>query len=77
MHIGIPKEIKVKENRVAMTPGGVESLVRRGHRVTVEAGAGAGSSFADEAYAKAGATLGSAADAWAAEMVDELPATNR
>ena len=69
MHIGIPKEIKVKENRVAMTPGGVESLVRRGHQVTVEAGAGLGSSFSDEAYAKAGATLGSAADAWAAEMV--------
>ena len=69
MHIGIPKEIKVKENRVAMTPGGVESLVRRGHRVTVEAGAGVGSSFSDEAYRQAGAELGSAADAWAAEMV--------
>lgn len=69
MHIGVPKEIKVKENRVAMTPGGVATLVRREHSVTVEQGAGLGSSFSDEAYAEAGATLGSAADAWAAEMV--------
>ncbi|WP_261663612.1 alanine dehydrogenase [Deinococcus sp. Marseille-Q6407] len=69
MHIGVPKEIKVKENRVAMTPGGVETLVRRGHSVTVEAGAGLGSSFSDEAYQQAGAQLGSAADAWGAEMV--------
>lgn len=69
MHIGLPKEIKVKENRVALTPGGVASLVRRGHTVTVEKNAGVGSGFADEDYAAAGAKLGSAAEAWAAEMV--------
>lgn len=69
MNIGLPKEIKVKENRVALTPGGVATLVRRGHSVTVERGAGVGSGIADSEYEKAGATMGSAADAWAAEMV--------
>ncbi|MGI8747721.1 MAG: alanine dehydrogenase, partial [Deinococcus sp.] len=69
MHIGLPKEIKVRENRVALTPGGVGTLVRRGHRVTVEAGAGVGSGLSDQEYQSAGAVLGSAADAWAAEMV--------
>lgn len=69
MHVGLPKEIKVKENRVALTPGGVATLVRRGHRVTVERGAGAGSGLPDQEYEQAGATLGSAADAWGAEMV--------
>jgi alanine dehydrogenase len=69
MHIGLPKEIKVKENRVALTPGGVGTLVRRGHAVTVEQGAGVGSGIPDSEYVQAGATLGSADDAWAAEMV--------
>ncbi len=69
MRIGIPKEIKTLENRVAMTPGGVESLVRRGHEVVVEAGAGLGSGLSDEEYTAAGARLGSVAEAWGAEMV--------
>ncbi|WP_291424032.1 alanine dehydrogenase [Deinococcus sp.] len=69
MYIGLPKEIKVKENRVALTPGGVATLVRRGHSVVVERGAGLGSSLTDSDYEQAGATLGSAADAWAADMV--------
>ncbi|MBB5232691.1 alanine dehydrogenase [Deinococcus budaensis] len=69
MKIGLPKEIKVKENRVALTPGGVGTLVRRGHTVVVEQGAGVGSGIADSEYAAAGAQLGTAADAWAAEMV--------
>lgn len=69
MQIGLPREIKVKENRVALTPGGVGTLVRRGHHVVVEQGAGLGSGIADSEYTVAGATLGSAADAWAAEMV--------
>ena len=69
MHIGLPKEIKVKENRVALTPGGVGTLVRRGHTVTVEQGAGVGSGIPDSDYVQAGATLGSADDAWAAQMV--------
>lgn len=69
MKIGLPKEIKVKENRVALTPGGVATLVRRGHSVTVERGAGVGSGLSDSDYEQAGATLGTAADAWTAEMV--------
>ncbi|PNY81707.1 alanine dehydrogenase [Deinococcus koreensis] len=69
MHIGLPKEIKVKENRVALTPGGVGTLVRRGHTVTVERGAGVGSGIQDHEYEQAGARLGSAAEAWAAQMV--------
>jgi alanine dehydrogenase len=69
MQIGLPKEIKVKENRVALTPGGVGTLVRRGHSVTVQEGAGVGSGIRDQEYIDAGATIGSAEDAWAAEMV--------
>ncbi|CAM3811809.1 alanine dehydrogenase [Deinococcus saxicola] len=69
MQIGLPKEIKVKENRVAMTPGGAATLVRRGHTVIVQEGAGVGSGLPDQQYIDAGATIGSAEDAWAAEMV--------
>jgi len=69
MKIGVPKEIKTLENRVAMTPGGVESLTKRGHEVWVERGAGVGSGLADAEYEAAGARLVSAAGAWSAEMV--------
>lgn len=69
MQIGLPKEIKVKENRVALTPGGVGTLVRRGHSVVVEHGAGLGSGIADSEYTAAGASLGTAGEAWAAQMV--------
>jgi alanine dehydrogenase len=69
MIIGIPKEIKTLENRVAMTPGAVETFVRRGHAVLVEKGAGVGSGLSDAEYAAAGATLVSAAEAWGAAMV--------
>jgi len=68
--IGVPKEIKTNENRVAVVPAGVETLVSHGHTVKVERGAGIGSGFSDEQYAKAGAKLvPAAADAWDAEMV--------
>jgi len=71
MKIGVPKEIKQAEKRVAATPAGVKAFVDNGHQVFVEAGAGAGSSFGDQEYRKAGATiLDSADDVWAeAEMV--------
>src|SRR3989449_388542 len=71
MIVGVPKEIKTAENRVALVPAGVESLVGDGHSVLVEQGAGIGSGFADEAYRVAGGTLvPRAADVWAkAEMV--------
>lgn len=71
MLVGVPKEIKNNENRVAMTPAGVHELVTRGHQVLVEAGAGVGSGFLDAQYLEAGAQLGnSASEVWAkAEMI--------
>ncbi len=57
MIIGVPKEIKDGEKRVAMTPQGVDALVSHRHRVLVERGAGEGSGFADEEYVNAGARL--------------------
>lgn len=69
MLIGIPKEIKTMENRVSMTPGAVESLVRRDHCVLVEKGAGAGSGLADDEYLAAGARLVETDEVWEAEMV--------
>lgn len=70
MIIGIPKEIKNNENRVALPPSGVFDLTNRGHQVLVEKDAGKGSAITDEEYAAAGATIiDSAANVWAAEMV--------
>ncbi len=71
MIIGIPKEIKNNENRVALTPGGAAVLREAGHSVIVEAGAGAGSGFSDEEYAREGAQLlPSAAEVWGkADMI--------
>ncbi len=57
MVIGVPKEIKPEENRVAIVPGGVETLVYKGHKVNIERGAGFGSGFNDEEYIKAGAQI--------------------
>jgi alanine dehydrogenase len=63
--IGVPKEIKNNENRVGMTPAGVSAYKQAGHRVLVEAQAGAGSGFADEDYVAAGAEiLDSAEQVW-------------
>ncbi|HNS39860.1 MAG TPA: alanine dehydrogenase [Promineifilum sp.] len=70
MIVGVPKEIKNNEYRVAMTPAGVRQLVEQGHKVLVETSAGDGSRFTDEQYASAGARIvPAAADAWGAEMV--------
>ncbi|RLL47149.1 alanine dehydrogenase [Oceanobacillus piezotolerans] len=71
MIIGVPKEIKNNENRVAMTPAGVQNLVNAGQTVYIEAGAGLGSSFTDEEYKNAGAEIiASAEDVWAeADMI--------
>jgi alanine dehydrogenase len=57
MIIGIPKEIKTRENRVSVTPEGVRELVHAGNRVIVETGAGKGSGFEDDLYTKAGAIM--------------------
>lgn len=71
MVIGVPKEIKSNENRVALTPGGALELVRRGHTVYIQSTAGEGSGFEDEDYVEAGAKiLGTADEIWQiAEMI--------
>ncbi len=71
MIIGIPKEIKADEYRVAVTPAGTEMLTRSGHQVLIERGAGQGSGFTDDFYERAGGRIvPSAADVWAgSEMV--------
>ncbi|MEZ4414234.1 MAG: alanine dehydrogenase [Gemmatimonadota bacterium] len=71
MRIGVPKEIKTNENRVALVPAGAETLAEHGHDVVVEKGAGLGSGFTDQQYVEAGARIASAADeVWAhAEMI--------
>lgn len=63
MVVGVPREIKADENRVALVPAGAEALVREGHEVIVESGAGAGSGFPDAAYEAVGATLQDDVDA--------------
>ena len=63
MRIGIPKEIKNNESRVAITPSGVDSLVRAGHMVRIERGAGVNSAIPDDAFRHAGATIVDDADA--------------
>jgi alanine dehydrogenase len=68
--VGVPKEIKAEENRVAITPSGVAALAAHGHRVLVERGAGQGSGISDRAYRDAGARCTAAADVWRrAEMI--------
>ncbi|MGJ3194736.1 alanine dehydrogenase [Peribacillus frigoritolerans] len=71
MRIGIPKEIKNNENRVAITPAGVVALVNAGHEVLIEMNAGLGSSFTNEAYQEAGAVIvEDAASVWSStEMI--------
>ncbi len=65
MRIGVAKEIKTDEYRVALTPAGAHELVRRGHDVLIEATAGDGSSFPDGDYVRAGAQIASVDDVWA------------
>src|SRR5687767_5749223 len=71
MRIGVPKEIKTNENRIALVPAGAEALVSAGHTVVVERGGGEGSGFSDSLYTDAGATIApDAASVWRdAEMI--------
>jgi alanine dehydrogenase len=70
MIIGVPKEIKTNENRIALVPAGAEAMVQAGHTVLVEQGGGLGSGFSDEQYAAAGAQLLPVEEVWArAEMI--------
>jgi alanine dehydrogenase len=79
MRIGVPKEIKNRERRVALTPAHAQALCVEGHRVHVERGAGVGAGFVDEAYRQAGAAIvDTAAEAWDQDLVikvkEPLPA---
>ncbi|HEU4564268.1 MAG TPA: alanine dehydrogenase [Gemmatimonadaceae bacterium] len=71
MRIGVPREIKTNENRIALVPAGAEALVANGHEVFIEKGAGEGSGFPDQLYVDAGAKILPDADAvWAqADMI--------
>jgi alanine dehydrogenase len=69
MRIGLPREIKDGEFRVALSPEGARALVRAGHELRVERGAGAGIGVSDEDYAAAGARPGDADAAWACELI--------
>jgi alanine dehydrogenase len=69
MKIGVLREIKEKENRVALTPDGARILTQAGHDVLVQSGAGNGSGFADTDYAEAGAVLVDAETAWDTKLV--------
>ena len=71
MKIGVPKEIKTNENRIALVPAGAEAMAAAGHQVLIERGAGEGSGFPDEVYAGVGATIvAEAAGVWSgADMI--------
>ena len=70
MIVGVPREIKTGEQRVALTPAGAHALVEHGHRVLVEETAGLGSGIRDDEYAAAGATLATKDRVWGeAEMI--------
>ncbi|MER7805333.1 Re/Si-specific NAD(P)(+) transhydrogenase subunit alpha [Streptomyces parvulus] len=69
MRIGVTRETKPGETRVAATPGTVRQLIGLGFEVVIEAGAGVNSDFGDEAYAQAGAAIGTAEAAWGADLV--------
>jgi alanine dehydrogenase len=66
MKIGVAREIKPDEYRVALTPAGARELIQRGHEVLVDAGAGVGSAFADDAYGGVGARIVSVDEVWEA-----------
>ncbi len=69
MRIGVPKEVKVRENRVGLTPESVAELTAAGADVVVQAGAGSGVGFSDEDYRRAGARIGSVQEAFATDLV--------
>ncbi|MCT8140124.1 alanine dehydrogenase [Anaerobacillus sp. CMMVII] len=70
MLIGVPKEIKNNENRIALTPAGVDALIKAGNEVIIETAAGIGSGFTNDDYIQAGAKIvDTAAEAWSADMV--------
>jgi alanine dehydrogenase len=69
MRVGVPREVKADEYRVALTPAGANELVRAGHEVWIEHAAGVGASLSDEAYERVGAQIGDAETAWGCDLV--------
>jgi alanine dehydrogenase len=69
VRIGVPRETKQDEHRVALTPGGAYELIARGHEVWIEHDAGCGAGHPDDAYVQVGARIGNAADCWGAALV--------
>lgn len=69
MIVGVPREIKNNERRVAVTPAGVHALRARGHTVLIESGAGVGSGFGDESYRAAGGRVTDVAEVWTSDLV--------
>lgn len=67
--VGVPKEVFQNERRVALSPAGVQALVKQGFNVVVESGAGEPSKFPDEQYAQAGATIKDMKDVFASDVV--------
>ena len=67
--VGVPKEIFQSERRVAISPAGVQALIKQGFNVVVESGAGEPSKFPDEQYAQAGATIKDVKDVLASDVV--------
>lgn len=77
MKIGVPKELKNNENRVALTPAGVMELVSHNHEVFVQKGAGENSGFLDDQYVDAGAIiLDQVSEVWACDLVIKDPRTS-
>ncbi|MDV3223064.1 MAG: NAD(P)(+) transhydrogenase (Re/Si-specific) subunit alpha, partial [Intrasporangium sp.] len=74
MQIGVPRETRPRETRVAATPKTVGQLMALGHDVVVESGAGDAASFSDEAYRAAGARIVTTAEAWASDIVHKVNA---
>lgn len=74
MKIGIPRETAADETRVAATPKTVTQLIKLGHEVTIEAGAGVAASFPDELYQEAGATVADTATVWACPVIFKVNA---
>ena len=69
MLIGVPKEIKNLENRVALTPSGAKTLVQAGHKVRIETNAGTGAGFSNQEYSDSGAEIVDSAGAWDCDLV--------
>jgi len=76
VHIGLPLETQTGETRDAATPGTIKKLIGQGHKFTVQSGAGINASVFDSAYEAAGVTIGSANDAFGAELILKVVASS-